>query len=103
MSLSFDIKLNNGEVINKCYFIKFREPIRSGRGNLITYFDSYISCFNKDDKEIKDKDFTNIEILKVYDENNVDVTEYYMTKINEASKIYGEATDWLIRQVINLI
>lgn len=89
---------------NKCYFIKYRQPFKAGKNNyLVTYIDSYISCFDKDGNEITNKNFTNAEVLKIYNEYGIDVTKEYMDKILEVSALCGEVPNWFVREIKTLI
>lgn len=69
MNLLFDIKLNSGEIIKGCYFIKYIRPIYGSNINIIyDYIDDSIKCYNRNGNEIKNIDLNNMIILDVYDE-----------------------------------
>lgn len=108
MNLLYDIKLPGGEILNGVYFIKYQIPVHGGKENaLLIYADKEIRCFNKNGKEIKNKDLSTFYIIKIYDDvTNEDFTEKILEKLRFLDKFYEYRTlfnsDWYIRKIERL-
>ena len=78
MKVLFDLKLENGEVLEGVYFAEAK---------------NHLSCFYKDGEEVLNKNINNAVLIRVYDsETGKDITDYYKffinAQINLNRKIY---------------
>lgn len=107
MKLLYDIALKNGQKLEGCYFIKYEQPVYSGRSSnkkiILAYVPSYMSCLIGEN-EVKDIDFIDAEITKIYEEDtNIDCTDELIEKYKEIATMLGYYPDFPIpRQIIRL-
>ncbi|MGG3890310.1 hypothetical protein [Metabacillus fastidiosus] len=85
MEIVYDIKLNNDELIEGCYFIEQQRKVKNGLGQTMIILPEALKCFIGE-SEVLNKDFTNAEVLKIYDSNSGnDITEMITDKIETVS------------------
>jgi hypothetical protein len=79
MEVLFDLKLENGEVLEGVYFVEYEKPIKSGKhSGVLTWAKSRLSCFNKDGEEILGKNINNAILIRAYDkETGEDIMDFY--------------------------
>ena len=100
MSVLFDVKTLDGNIIEGVYFIQYMRPIRGGKSNsILTWAYSDLECFKADGSGIPGIDLTETEFIRAYDEETgTDLTEYY--------KIFVDSTmshrNPFVREVIKL-
>lgn len=80
MSLLFDFKLTNGDVLEGVYFIQYQIPIRGGIGSrIVAYANDSLKCF-KGNEEVFNINLLESELVKAYEEETgTDVTEQFIT------------------------
>lgn len=96
-NLLYDVKLSNGEVVEGCYFVKYKVPIK-GKGSLVAYYvDKCIKVFDRFGNEIVDKNFDDFVVIKVYDENtHNELTDDILKKYTDYTNL---GIYWFIREV----
>lgn len=74
----YDLKLENGEIINSCYFIKEYSPVRGGKGSPVLYYSPIeIILVLQNGEEIKNIDLNNSEILDAYDSEGNNYMDHF--------------------------
>ncbi|MNR35642.1 hypothetical protein D3C85_1535040 [compost metagenome] len=89
MEIVYDIKLNNGELLEGCYFIEQQRKVKNGLGHTLVILPESMKCY-RDETEVLDRDFNNAEVLKIYDKiSGNDVTEMIFGKVGAVSNMLG--------------
>lgn len=90
MSTLYDVKLQNGELLQGVYFIQYQKPIRVGKGNsIVMWANDSIRCFDKVGNELKNFNFIGALITKIYDqETGIDLTETYSWFVGAQEGLY---------------
>lgn len=106
MEVLFDLKLENGEVLEGVYFVEYEKPIKSGKhSGVLTWAKSHLCCFNKDGREILDKNINNAVLIRAYDkETREDITDFYKFFITAQMNLKGGTPTGhpLAREIVKL-